>query len=41
MEADETREQIIKQIQSYLPKLTDAHLRLVRGFIRGILKNQG
>ena len=37
----ETREQIMKAILSALPKLSDAHLRMVRGFIKGILKNQG
>lgn len=31
----ETREQIMEVIQFYLPTLTDAQLRMVKGFIKG------
>lgn len=37
----ETREQTLKKIDFYLPELTDAQLRMVAGFIRGILKEVG
>lgn len=37
----ETREQTMQKINFYLPTLTDAQLRMVAGFIRGIKKNQG
>ena len=36
----ETREQTLKKIEYNLPKLTDAQLRLVSAFIRGIIKGQ-
>ena len=36
----ETREQTLKKIEYNLPKLTDAQLRLVSAFIRGIVKGQ-
>lgn len=41
MEYTETREQTISKIEFHLPALTDAELRMVSGFIRGIKKNQG
>ena len=34
----ETREQTMAKIEFHLPKLTDAQLRMVSGFIRGIQK---
>ena len=34
----ETRGQTLKKIDFYLPELTDAQLRMVAAFIRGILK---
>ena len=37
----ETREQTMAKIEFYLPKLTDEQLRMVAGFIRGILKEAG
>ena len=37
----EKREESISKIEFFLPMLTDAELRLVSGFIRGIKKNQG
>ena len=37
----ETREQTMAKIDFYLPKLTDAQLRMVAAFIRGILKEVG
>lgn len=40
MENEETREQTLTKIEFYLPTLTDAQLRMVAGFIRGIKKNQ-
>ena len=36
----ETREQIMHKITFYLPKLTDAQLRMVAGFIRGLFKRK-
>lgn len=41
METTETREQTLKKIAFFLPKLTNEQLRMVCGFIRGILRNQG
>lgn len=35
----ETREQTLKKIEFNLPKLTDAQLRMVSAFIRGMLKS--
>ena len=37
----ETRGQTLKKIDFYLPELTDEQLRMVSGFIRGILKGAG
>ena len=37
----ETREQTVAKIEFFLPELTDAQLRMVSGFIKGIKKNQG
>jgi hypothetical protein len=37
----ETREQTLEKIEFHLPTLTDAQLRLVSAFIRGIKKDQG
>ena len=37
----ETREQTLAKIEFHLPSLTDAQLRMVAGFIRGIKKSQG
>lgn len=37
----ETREQTMAKIQFHLPDLTDAQLRMVSGFIRGIQKGEG
>ena len=37
----ETRDQTLTKIQFHLPELTDAQLRMVAGFIRGILKKEG
>lgn len=34
----ETREQTLKKIAFYLPKLTDSELRLAAAFIRGMKK---
>ena len=34
----ETRDQTMSKIQFYIPSLTDAQLRIVSGFIRGIQK---
>ena len=34
----ETREQTIRKIEFRLPTLTDAELRMVNGFIKGIKK---
>lgn len=36
----ETREQTMAKIEFHLPGLTDAQLRLVSGFIRGIKKGE-
>ena len=36
----ETREQTMAKIAFYLPKLTDAQLCMVSGFIRGIQKGE-
>ena len=36
----ETREQTLKKIEFYLPKLTDAQLRMVCGFIRGVRRGK-
>lgn len=41
MQVTETREQTLKKIEFYLLKLTDSQLRMVCGFMRGILRNQG
>lgn len=41
MENIETREQTMQKIEYHLLSLTDAELRMVSGFIRGIKKNQG
>ena len=38
MENVETRDQTMVKIEFYLPTLTDAQLRMVAGFIRGIKK---
>lgn len=40
MENKETREQTLQKIRFYLPMLTDAELRMVAGFIRGLKKGQ-
>ena len=37
----ETREQTLAKIEFLLPTLTDAQLRMVSGFIRGIKKGEG
>ena len=37
----ETREQTMAKIGFHLPTLTDAQLRMVAGFIRGIQKGEG
>lgn len=37
----ETRGETLKKIDFYLPELTDEQLRMVSGFIRGILKGAG
>lgn len=37
----ETREQTMAKIKFYLPTLTDAQLRMVSGFIRGIKQGEG
>jgi hypothetical protein len=37
----ETREQTLEKIEFHLPTLTDAQLRLVSAFIKGIKKDQG
>ena len=37
----ETREQTIAKIEFRLPKLTDAQLRMVSAFIKGMEKDQG
>lgn len=34
----ETREQTLKKIEFFLPMLTDAQLRMVTGFIRGLTR---
>lgn len=34
----ETREQTLAKINFYLPKLTDKQLKMVAGFILGLLK---
>ena len=34
----ETREQTIEKLKFYLPKLTDRQLRMVVGFVKGLLK---
>ena len=34
----ETREQTLKKLEFYIPMLTDAELRMVTGFARGIKK---
>lgn len=41
MKTTETREQTLKKIALFLPKLTDNELRMVCGFMRGILRNRG
>jgi hypothetical protein len=41
METTETRDQTMQKIEFHLPTLTDAQLRMVAGFIRGIKKSQG
>lgn len=41
MENEETRDQTMQKIEFHLPTLTDAQLRMVAGFIRGIKKSQG
>lgn len=41
MKTEETREQTLAKINFYLPELTDAQLRMVSAFIRGIRKSQG
>jgi hypothetical protein len=38
---EETRSETMKKIEHHLPTLTDAQLRLVAAFIRGIKKDQG
>lgn len=37
-ETIETREQTLKKLAFYIPKLTDKELRMVVAFIRGIKK---
>ena len=34
----ETRAQTIEKLKFYLPKLTDRQLRMVVGFVKGLLK---
>lgn len=41
MDKFETREQTLKKIEFHIPTLTDAQLRMVAAFIRGIKKSQG
>lgn len=41
MENTETREQTMAKIEFRLPTLTDAQLRMVDAFIKGIKKDQG
>lgn len=36
----ESREQTVAKIEFFLPMLTDAELRIVSGFIRGIRKGE-
>jgi hypothetical protein len=38
MDTTQTREETLKKIEFHLPKLTDAQLRLVEAFIRGLKK---
>lgn len=40
METTETREQTMTKIEFHLPSLTDAQLRLVAAFIKGIKRKE-
>jgi hypothetical protein len=35
---EQTREETLKKIEFHLPELTDAQLRMVEAFIRGVKK---